>query len=643
MRPSQLLFACVLAIAAAAAAWWLWFRPELPAPVVDVGHRAAAQDDDPGAARDPGEAPQRTLATDGAVAAASQPRLLQVRLRGLHPDAPWTTGLTLTLQDRSRSGPTFDTYRVDAAVAADGACALTLPPWWQPGRSVKLSVTGSHPRYRDVHHREHGAPVLADELILDVQPLGDLTGTVRDAVGEPVPEVRISAFGMRDGRPFGEVLGHTSSGDDGSYRLRAPPDVPLLVVATPMLPRGSRWYSIDGVRDSGELDARRLPSARDATLDVLAARSAFDFVVDDAARVHGRVAHPDGTPRPQTRVHLTSTRAASPGAVSLSLGHHSTLTWLPDGSLAVSGDVPTDEQGRFELPAHPGEEVLLQVLQVPYVHIVGNLPIATATAPARADIELPFVTTARAVHRGQLMPHARLLTEGGRDEQFEKDGTRQLLVTGVARIRASHGSLRSGWVAIEPPPQPTTVDLQLADTLVEVAIELEAAAPVRNATFTWRRDDGLTGSEQLRRDDRGAPFRLFVEPGSYRLRISHGPGERNGTFVLPVERALVVGAEPRQLTVPVQLGGRFRCQALDENGQRLPGTCTVRGPDGKAHPAPFAAGGEPGVLLETATSTYQDVLPPGPYELVFDLGARGVHTRYVQIVAREVVPVVIRL
>ncbi|MFN3243362.1 MAG: hypothetical protein ACE37K_17805 [Planctomycetota bacterium] len=642
MQRRQLLFACLLAIAAALAAWWLSANRDLTAPppvrdahVDDQVGPSAAQ---PGGRDEPIRATARSR-DDEPVA----PRFLVVRLRGLHADAPWTSELRLELQDRSRAQHRFDDHVATAPIDAEARCRLELPSWWQPGRMVRLGVQGRQDGYRDVFVRQRGALTLAGELVLDVQPVATVLGHVHDAQGEPVRAARIAAYRTRDGQPIGRAVAETGSDERGAFRLLAPPDAELFVVAIPMRPQAMRWRRSDGVQDTGELHPSLLPSARTARLDIRTPRDGFDFVVPDAARVHGTVTHPDGRPAADARVHLTSTNAADANATNLDVSEHTTLTVLADGTLAVSGDVPTGDDGRFELPAAPGQQVIAQVLTVLHMRIVGNLQLHVATAPARVDVVLPFTTTVRAVHQDQLQPHARLVSERGQSLRFEKDGTRQLLVAEPTVVRADRGVLRSDWTALDVGDDHRTVDLQLTDSMVELAIEIEAEPRVRNATFAWQRSDGRRTEEARQRDDRELPFRLFVEPGTYRLRITAGPGERNGTFLLPIERTVTVASTPTRMTVQAKFGGRFACNVLDRAGRRLPGTVAVHGVDGSVRRAAMHDGGKPGVLHDDDVSVYADVLPPGPYRLVFDLGVHGVHERYVQIVAREVMPVSLQL
>jgi len=647
MQQRQLLFACLLAIAAAVAAWWLWPNGEQPTPPADRSANTVVDaGGDPAQARGPspenGNTPTRTVARSRDDEPA-EPRLLLVRLRGRHADAPWTSNLRMELQDRSRSRVQHEEHAVESPVDAEGRCRLVLPEWWQPGRMVRLSIQGRQASYRDLIHRERGGMTFADELVLDVQPVGELSGFVRDRQNEPVRAARVAAYQLRDGRPVGKAVGETGTDHNGFYRLLAPPDVPLFVVAVPMQPQVMRWRRIDGVNDNGQLRADLLPTARDARLHVLRSQPGFDFVVPDAAVVHGTVQHPDGRPASWARVHLTAASAATAGATSLDLSGNATLTVLADRTLAVSGDVPTDDDGRYALPAVPGQQILVQILSVQHTRILGHLPLQSATAPARVDVELPYATTARAVYDNELQPHARLLTRQGTPMRFEKDGTRQLLVAQPTAVRADRGGLRSEWQVLPVADDHTTVDLVLTDSLVELAIEIEAEHPVRNASFSWTRSDGQRGREVRRRGDGDGPFHVHLEPGTYQLRIGPAAGERNGNYILPIEQTVTVGSTPGSLTVKATFGGKFACHALDEQGRHLPGTVLARSPNGTEYRAVMKRGGKPGELDERDVSTFAGVLPPGPYEVEFDLGPRGVHKRYVQILEREVMPVRVQL
>ncbi|MGK0435240.1 MAG: hypothetical protein ACJA0V_004399, partial [Planctomycetota bacterium] len=121
----------------------------------------------------------------------------------------------------------------------------------------------------------------------------------------------------------------------------------------------------------------------------------------------------------------------------------------------------------------------------------------------------------------------------------------------------------------------------------------------------------------------------------------------NGTFLLPITRKFHIrqmganGAAMR-LNLQAKFGGKFVLQVLGKNSQYLGGKILARSANGKERVLQMTGDGKPGTF-EAELTTCQDNLPPGPYELVIDLGAQGVHTRYVTIKLLETTPVALRL
>jgi hypothetical protein len=182
------------------------------------------------------------------------------------------------------------------------------------------------------------------------------------------------------------------------------------------------------------------------------------------------------------------------------------------------------------------------------------------------------------------------------------------------------------------------------------AIEFDGDARVRNTSIHWRRADGVEGREHLMRDDRPGAFEILLEPGRYHLTAGPGGGERNGTFLLPVERDLDVGATRIELRLPAAFGGLFTLSATNSSGLHVAGRCAVLGTDVRDCTVSFLMRGTndnliglPGDVIQGGVNEGTNVLPPGDYELLLDFPEHGAQRTRITIKPREVTEVRIRL
>lgn len=636
MQRSLVLLACLIAIGAAVSTWFWWPRDApLPRYTAPNGTVTDGQPQ-PSSANLPNRSTTHIpLANGKERQPGNHQRVLRVQLRGIHGLAPWTAHLRLELKDRTR-GQRFEEHNSQSPVTGDGKCTLELPGWWQPGMSVGVRLSARNDGYRALEYRERGALALNDLLEIDVQAIASVSGQVTDTRGNPVHNARVSAFAMRAGQPFGNSVGATGTDRDGKYRLLAPPDEPILLVATAMKPNLMRWRAMTGVNDSGHFRGDLLPATRPVQLAMDHPGTACNFALPDAESITGRVSWPDDTPIPNARV-----RFDIGAGTKLSLGYNAELLWQADGSVLSGGVADVDREGRFKIPTPPGAAATLQLQDIGELRIIGELPKQRVGAAASAELMIPFPVTIRAIHRGQLTPHARVLVHGKLPHRAGPDGTSRILIATDAMVRAELGPLRSPWQSIASSHLEQTIDMVMSNQLVEVQIEFEGKAPVRNAQFRWKCQDGRQATERLTRGDSSGPFRLWLEPDNYTLRATAGPGERNGTYLLPVERTFST-RDTLELTLPAEFGGTFKLQVFDQLGRFVAGKCSVRGVDGKERLVHMKNGSEPGVF-GAETSRCTSVLPPGPYELLIDVDGSGQHKRYVQIKALETTPVVLRL
>jgi hypothetical protein len=239
-------------------------------------------------------------------------------------------------------------------------------------------------------------------------------------------------------------------------------------------------------------------------------------------------------------------------------------------------------------------------------------------------VEIPAPIRLRPLSSGRPTPQAVVEILNFKKQRCDEHGFVDLVTTESLQARARHGRLRSAWIKLSPAQAGTTVDLPLTDALTEIAIEFSGDYRVRNASFRWWDEDNRDTVEVRHRDDNSGPFKLFLPPGHYRLWVGPAPGERNGMYLLPVERQIDVGTVDQLLNLPATFGGRFRVHVTDRSGRYVGGTCQVRDANGKLLLDDFwvessdGAGrvANRGELLPDGPNLFNAILPPGDYELV---------------------------
>jgi len=654
------------ALAAAGLLWAFWPQPE-PAPAT---RRNAANGGDSssleqtrlvaGGTIGPGE--QRTAVAATPAGTSGESQFLRIRLRGLHPDAPWTAPLGLSIDGRDEEKDALLQYAHHGdRPADDGTCTFVLPAWVTSATQQKGRIEAKDPNYMPLEHRWEGSLDVGSEMGLDVQVVAVLEGRVVTMRGEPVAAARVSAFAIRDGKPVDGRLAVANTGDDGLYRVRVAPGVPLLLLATPLEAvqlSGARFHRYDGgIADLGVMRSDLLPAATNILGSVGQATRVPDLVLPDAAHVQGTVRWADGRPVAMATVWIHA-RDGEPLRISEKASVRPTST----GGFAPGTNATTDDAGRFRLPAQAGVRCRVMVARLDGIEIVGDYITADAMAPQDIDFRVPLPLRLRALHDGTPAPSATIEVEAdwpasatGRLRldplSTEANGEAHFVTTlPNLHVRATAGSRQSAWTDIATTPS-GTVDLELTATLGELAIDFEGDFPVRNAHFDWTRDGGPEGRQHLLRDDSSGPFRLHLAPGRYHLRVTAAGGERNGLFLLPVERDVEVTMAPQNLTFPAQFGGRFTVHATDATGLYVGGSCRVLDASGVGRTERFrtlhqdqsATVGAPGELLAGSPNDYCGLLPAGEYLLEFDFLDHGARQQRVTIKPREVTDVRIRL
>ncbi|MEQ1634504.1 MAG: hypothetical protein ABL997_19130, partial [Planctomycetota bacterium] len=441
--------------------------------------------------------------------------------------------------------------------------------------------------------------------------------------------------------------------DDGSFTLQAPPAVALFLVALPMEPysmSGKRFTGEDGVSlDRGELRTDLLPASARTTGELGSGTRIPDLVLPDTARVEGVVRFHDGTPVANARVD-----ALPQGGLTLGVDPLVAVQVLPSGAIAPIAFSTTGQSGAFVLPGLAGASTTLAVRNVEGTPPIGDSRQTTVVPPQRVELVVGDRLDVRVVHSGEPAPNALLEIEApvGTIAQVTTPRTGRLLLPVAAqtlRLRASLHAFRSPWVEVDIRVQREVV-LELGEALTEVRVEFDGSHRVRNAQFTWTRADGRVGSVHEVRDDREGAFAVHLEEGHYRFRAAHAAGERNGTFLLPVERTIDVGREPQSLTLPAMFGGRLRVVATDALGLHAAGSCRVFGADGIDRTGRFAVDdrgarrtGTDAEILAGGPNEFEDLLPGGEYRLEFDFGRRGAMRRTVTVEPFAIAEVVVRL
>lgn len=612
-------------------------EPEVTAP------EAAQHEPGAKAAREQQPLPDRTNEPRTAVATSdpTQPAaasVLRVRLRGLHPKAPWTAPLHLDVDGRV-AGQWLD-HDAEATPDADGRCSLPLPSWYHTSTEDKGRIVASDPHYQALQHRWEGTLDPAQELVLDVQVVAVIEGRVVDLRDRAVPAAGICAFAIRDGEPTDPILASAGTDEEGRYRLGAPPDVPLLLVAVPI--KAVKEGRHETPQDLAAMRSDLLPVTRRIACTV-GVVSTEDFALPDATPITGVVRWSNGTPVAKAAVGALRTERV------LEIGPVAALRVLPGGAVLPLAQTETDERGQFSLPGVQGTAVDVTVVRLPGALLLDDLPAQTTAPPQRCDFSVPLPITLRVLNAGAAVPYAELDFERTVKRAGE-NGEFAIVTAQPLRVQARHERLQSPWTPIEPRAAGTTIELDLAAALGEVAIEFEGEFRVRNTTIAWRSEDGREGREHLLRDDRSGPFRLFLPAGRYHLTAGPGGGERNGVYLLPCERDVEVGAAPRQITFPAMFGGRFTVHATDSSGLYVGGTCRVVDASGKDVTDRFSVRTENGTdkgawgeLLPGGPNDFTAILPAGDYLLTFDFRDHGVREHRVSIRPREFAEVRVRL
>ena len=610
----------------------------------------------------PTTAERREVTPPRAATDAGTPRL-RIRLRGLHPEAPWTSAVLLVLQRDGSNTDDDKPHVVSGVPKTDGTLGLDLPTWMDRARESRLEA--DDPRYLPVSVRQDRPFDATQELIVDIQVVAVFTGRVLDADGQPVPATRVTAYRTDNALPANTTFGQTNTTAEGRFVLRAPPSQPLAIVAVAMHEAesgGRRRTEADGARaDNGRIRADLLPTWVHASGGVAAPNEVGDVTLPRPAHLTGVVRWSDGPVMPGAYV-----SAYCPGLRTILLGTrvgHYSLVVREDGTIVSSVSVVADDNGAFVVAAPAGVRMSLSAQpRSGSWNSVSSSAKTTASAPQHVDVVVPRPVVLRVTREGSPVRRATVRLEAapgspslGVQTNRTDDHGEMWLQLGEHRvvIAAYEGSLRSAPRTLGPEDAGKQYELALENALAQVRVEFAGDVPVRNTHLRWNRADGTAGgSEHLKRDDSASPFLIHVEPGTWKLRAGPSHGERNGLFLMPVERSIDVPPEGLDLTLPAVFGGQLHVHATDSAGVHVAGACRIIDGSG-AERLPtflvwsanrtFGTRGAAGEVKAGGPNECDEILSSGDYTVLLDFGASGSRRERVTIRPREVTELRIRL
>jgi hypothetical protein len=566
-----------------------------------------------------------------------------MQLLGIDPAVPWTAPLVLVFENR---------MQLSIAVDAQGTSRFVPPPFARlPGITNLLVIaTDDHYILERAYHQT--APLqTTGRLELTVYQSSLVRGRVVGPGGTGIV-ARVSAFAWGENGPEDTLLARAESQPDGTYLLRVPPDVPLLLLGealtdrsplawwsnqqSPMLLDFGKPVSLDEPRefDPREPRADLLPATLRAEAARLTTRTVADLVLTQAAPLTGRVTFADGRP-------LANVDVVAQPASTTTRPWHTNLHWSPTDGLHRGAQARTDERGAFTLQLPPGVPFLLTATTANPLLLAGE-PSTVAGAPGFAELIAPGdLVTFQVLANGQPVPRATVHLDG---HSWPTDNAGQLRATlgpQTTRARASAGVRTSAWIPLSPDVAAQQVQLELLDTEVaQVNILLRSKPGVLAAQFVWHSvPEGLEFSLHSERERDDAPFIVAVPPGSYRLTSRGSDAEPGSQMLLPSQTEITVPPAGIAIEQNVAFGGRIALDLREQNGMRPAGTFTLRdaaGHEVTPHTITYNGTGgvciaEPGVLQQGNINHLATTLPPGEYSLSIDLRGGSHIERTVQV------------
>jgi hypothetical protein len=623
----------VVTLAAALAAWWLWrggdLRPDdAPAPT-----HASARDASPSRAADQGADPPQRERLEVGIAGAADPRaaeLWTVRLTGLDASVPWTSRLTLIVERRRH---------IDVDVDERGVGTFAPPKMARNPAFQFLQVVADDPNYEIANGNTRTDDLqLRGEDEFAVRPIALLRGRVLRPPGHD-GQVRVRAFPMTANGPAEAEVALAGADANGDYRLRVPPDVPLLVVAD-AVDTGQRvstpftGFAPDVARLTGaraDLDQR----TGDATIVPACVRTAgtfglprqvADLTLARAARLTGRVTYADGAGIADVRCVPHPVGGAR---------WRGDLLWNGSRVFRTSWGL-TDGNGDFSIWLAPGVPFVVTATASNPLLLAGE-PRTTVSAPGHVQLVAPGDPITIEVVHDERPVSGHVSIDG---MELPTDAGGRLVVTldeRTVEVKARAPQGASPTRTLDPATRPPTVRLALrSEALAEARITLRSARTALRAAFAWHPlDGGRPRTIHVQRARSDEPFVMKVPPGDYRLHVLADPDAPIARYLLRHEASCSVPPTGFSDTFDVALGGRLRLVAHDANDTPIAASFTLTDGAGTVH-TPQTIGTSvtgdrriagPGQLLALADSQLVDVLPPGRYQLVVRAGQRGAGQR----------------
>jgi len=568
---------------------------------------------------------------------------LRVRLRGLHPDMPWTEPLALYLQ--GGDGTARRSLFVMAKVQ-DGVATFALPDW-----TKELAASGRI-EAEDGNYlpMRWALPTPLDprrELQADVQVAAVLAGRVVDGDGAPVPAARITVFAQQDGAPVDHELAHVNTCPDGSWRLALRAEPSLYVVATAMQPTPRRRHP-DGeeVLDTGQLRGDLLPAGASTPAVLATTTNVPTFTLQKAAQVTGTVQWSNGE-----RFVGATVQVQAHDGIPLTIANGIVVQRLGDGRLSPVATARSEEDGRFGLPVLAGVACDVQLVDLgdDGDHmLLAREPGRAATPGQPIAFVLPAPVLLR-TRRGDISEiNVTFQGDGWPAPQIDGDGELQVVPNGPGRVRVERDGLRSVWQALGPGDSGRTLDLQLVEAPVALRLVFPRDSGVSAARLSWSRADGSTGTTGAALQN-GTTLEAMLLPGEYVVEVEPACAPTQ-QFVMPTRHEVVLDEAPVELPVTVAYGGLFTVTATDSAGNHVAGRVTLLGADGEERAVTFRVGygeelrrGNEGELLPSPQNRSERALPAGDYELRCEFAGHQPVQQRVRLEPRRVSDVYLRL
>ncbi|MCU0866449.1 MAG: hypothetical protein MUC36_21915 [Planctomycetes bacterium] len=578
-------------------------------------------------------------------------------LVGIDPAVPWTGRLQIQFSlGQAR-------ISCDVAVDAHGVARLHVPIGAPSLQNVIFDAEDSNYRLVDPERRiESIAAGGAVEIV--VEPVGVLRGRVLGPDGNGFA-ARVQAFRWDASEPQQSPLASGFAKPDGSYSLRLPPALQVLLVADAALqqarvgngPAGGLLLALEEEEGEADTDDSRLFEGSGAVVDqrLLPAwtrmvavhgepRHAPDLHLGAAARLTGRLTGAGG--QPVAGVELR----AQPAGTALR-SWHPLLRWSPTHGIVRSGAARTDVDGGFCFWWMPGASFTVVATGEDPLLLAGE-PSATATAPGHLELVAPGQLVSFVITAGGAPVADTSLSVGERAFRVAADGRmRAMLPAGPMHVRAIHGTRGMASVDLPASGRPAVVELPLTDAgLAPVRFQLRVAYGWVYPSFEWQpRPGGPAFTVLPAQRERDGPFELSVPPGSYRLVVrehEHNPGDAT---MVPLHLDVEVPAEGLTLTAEASAGGRLLLEVLAADGTLPSGRFRLRQAGRDVIPRAEATGvrgeilGAPGELLPGVVNRLATPLPPGDYLLTVAVAGHAEAEQRVAVRAEATTTVVVRL